>query len=275
MAWRSSLLGAGVLALVATALGAGAPSAAAAEATSVRTSVSARMGLEPCEFAAHRGDHASATENGLGAFRRAVADHVTYVEMDVRTTRDGVLMLMHDPTIDRTTRSRGTVSAMRWRDLRTVRLDDGETVPSLNQVFTELEPAPVQAFVEIKSVPDRYLPRLYRRIQELGVDRVVVNSFDAGVLLRFKQAYPDVRTARDTASPVSVADATAYGGVMIDYHRATGAWLDQMAQAGIPVYAWTVDTSSAWTTLRGKVDVIITNRPRAFELYRRSHCPAA
>ena len=275
MRWTSRLLGAGALALVVATLGPALPAASAAGTANGSASGSARMGLEPCEFAAHRGDHAGATENGLGAFRRAVTDHVTYVEMDVRTTRDGVLMLMHDPTIDRTTRGTGTVSAMRWRDLRNVRLDDGEPVPSLNQVFTELQPASVQAFVEIKSVPDRYLPRLYRRIQQLGVGRVVVNSFDAGVLLRFRQAYPDVRTARDTATLVSVTDATAYGGVMIDYHAATGPWLDRMAQAGIPVYAWTVDASTAWATLRGKVDVIITNRPRAFELYRRSHCPAA
>lgn len=247
--------------------------AGTAEAKEAAAATEATQPPVPCAFAAHRGDHRSATENGLNAFRRAIVDGATYLEMDVRATRDGALVLMHDPTVDRTTRGHGAVSRMTWRQVRAGRLDDGEPVPTLGAVLAMAKASPVQAFVEIKSVPDAGFARLMRRVAEFGVDRVVVNSFDPAVLLRFKARYPQVRTARDVGSTVPAEEAVGYGGVMIDYRSISDEWLQEMRDAGVPVYAWTVDLSPSWRTLSGAVDVILTDRPRGYALYRRTHCP--
>lgn len=67
--------------------------------------------------AAHRGQWRSAPENSLRAFEAAFADGAELVETDVRTTRDGVLVLMHDPTVDRTTDGTGAVADLTWAQL--------------------------------------------------------------------------------------------------------------------------------------------------------------
>src|SRR5207244_9942203 len=58
---------------------------------------------------AHRGVHTSAPENSLASVREAIALGVDMVELDVRTTRDGRLVLLHDETVDRTTDGSGRV----------------------------------------------------------------------------------------------------------------------------------------------------------------------
>ena len=67
---------------------------------------------------AHRGDSARAPENTLPAFRKALSLGVKRLELDVRFTVDGTPVLLHDPTVDRTTNGTGEVSAMSLSDLR-------------------------------------------------------------------------------------------------------------------------------------------------------------
>lgn len=75
---------------------------------------------------AHRGGKALAPENTLAAFRNAVRLGVDYVEVDVRATRDGRLVLMHDGTVDRTTNGRGAVKELDWATISA--LDAGSSV---------------------------------------------------------------------------------------------------------------------------------------------------
>ncbi|WP_327267576.1 glycerophosphodiester phosphodiesterase family protein [Streptomyces sp. NBC_01218] len=95
--------------------------------------------------AAHRGQWRSAPENSLRAFEAAFADGAELVETDVRTTRDGVLVLMHDPTVDRTTDGTGAVADLTWAQLGRLRLREGlgggraavtgERVPTLEEAM--------------------------------------------------------------------------------------------------------------------------------------------
>lgn len=91
---------------------------------------------------AHRGSSAHAPENTFAAFDRAIADGANAVEMDLRTTVDGRVVVVHDRTLDRTTDGSGAVSATHSEDIR--RLDAGrwysqefagQRVPDLNQVI--------------------------------------------------------------------------------------------------------------------------------------------
>lgn len=67
---------------------------------------------------AHRGDHTRAPENTLEAIEAAIEDNADYVEMDLRTTADGVLVLQHDSRVDRMTNLSGEVSSLPWANLR-------------------------------------------------------------------------------------------------------------------------------------------------------------
>jgi len=97
----------------------------------------------------HRALHLSeedgniAAENSMTAINKAIDNQVDGFECDVRQTSDGVLVLMHDATVDRTTNGTGAVSDMTYEDLRTLRLKmydtdivTEDTIPTLAQVLT-------------------------------------------------------------------------------------------------------------------------------------------
>jgi glycerophosphoryl diester phosphodiesterase len=74
---------------------------------------------------AHRGDWRNAPENSLQAIENCIKMGVDMVEIDVRETKDGVLVLMHDEAIDRTTTGKGNVSELTWEYFPTLDLRDG------------------------------------------------------------------------------------------------------------------------------------------------------
>src|SRR5512145_3180337 len=91
---------------------------------------------------AHRGASAHAPENTLAAFQLALAQHADGIELDVKLTADGHVVVIHDPTIERTTGAKGRVKDMSLADLRS--LDAGsffaqtfqrEKIPTLEEVF--------------------------------------------------------------------------------------------------------------------------------------------
>ncbi|MDW5290970.1 glycerophosphodiester phosphodiesterase family protein [Formosa sp. PL04] len=85
---------------------------------------------------AHRGDWRNAPENSLQAIQNCIDMGVDMVEIDVRETKDGQLVLMHDTTIDRTTKGKGPVKEWTLDSLRTLRLVDGLSVPTNHQIPT-------------------------------------------------------------------------------------------------------------------------------------------
>src|SRR5690349_13875950 len=103
----------------------------------------------------HRGNMAEAAENTLASFASAERVRVAEIELDVKLTRDGVLVVIHDRTVERTAAAptpflRTPVEELTFAELRTVELGDGERVPTFEEV---LDATSVLLQVEIKS-PD-------------------------------------------------------------------------------------------------------------------------
>lgn len=106
----------------------------------------------------HRGAALREPENTLRSFRRALADGARILECDVHLSADGHVVVMHDPSIDRTAAADSPLRTGAIRDLTRaqldeVRLEKGESVPSLSQllaVLEEAEPSP-QLLVEVKA----------------------------------------------------------------------------------------------------------------------------
>lgn len=112
--------------------------------------------------AAHRGGGVLAPENTLAAFRVGASRGYRFFEFDVKLSGDGVAVLMHDDTVDRTTDGHGRVAAMRFGELS--RLDAGkwhssgfagEAVPTLARVAEFLRASRLHANIEIKPCPGR------------------------------------------------------------------------------------------------------------------------
>lgn len=149
---------------------------------------------------AHRGGAALAPENTLFAFRRAIGLGYRYLETDVHLTRDGELVTIHDPTLERTTDGRGMVRARSLADLRTLDAGhkftaDGRTfphrgrglrVPTLAEVL-DLAPD-LRVNVEIKERDPAALRAVWGFIHHHRVhDRVLVGSEHAPVLAAFRE----------------------------------------------------------------------------------------
>src|SRR5215207_10356651 len=106
---------------------------------------------------AHRGHSIAYPENTLEAYRKAIELGVEMIECDVNITRDGKLVMMHDPTLDRTTTRSGNVGASTWEEIQ--RLDAGGKfkpefagvrIPSAEETLLLFKEAGIFCCVEVK-----------------------------------------------------------------------------------------------------------------------------
>jgi len=127
---------------------------------------------------AHRGVHHSAAENSPSAIRGAIELGCDYVEVDVRRTRDGALVLMHDSSVDRTTTGRGKVQAMTLAEIRRLRFRTKSDSPSLSEKVPTFDEAlelcrdKIMVYVDNKSGPAKDVVDAIRKHQM--IEQVVV-----------------------------------------------------------------------------------------------------
>ena len=85
---------------------------------------------------AHRGASAHAPENTLAAFELALQQGADAIELDVKLSADGIPVVIHDPTVDRTTDGSGTVSNLSLAALKELDAGEGQKIPTLDEVFS-------------------------------------------------------------------------------------------------------------------------------------------
>src|SRR5258706_13693535 len=103
---------------------------------------------------AHRGEHLSHTENTLAAFQAAADLRADYFELDVRTTKEGKLVLMHDNTVDRTTNGKGEVANMTFDEIRRLEVRGGGKIPSFDEALSLAE-GKIGVYVDCKKISPR------------------------------------------------------------------------------------------------------------------------
>lgn len=209
----------------------------------------------------------------MSAFRAAHEDGYT-LELDVQVTADGAPVVMHDPTLGRTTDCRGRVDARTARSLMRCRLDrlgtsgstrpnlQPERVPTLSEVLEWARAEGAELTVEIKTVR---APRVLAAFASSGIDgeHLVVKSFRPR----------DLELARDagwrTALLTSRDDNSAAPGIASreDFDVLSPQWpLPEgfLDDAGRPVVPWTLNSSQDIdAALRAGVDGIVTDNPGA------------
>ncbi len=152
---------------------------------------------------AHRGASGYAPENTLGAFRRAVALGVTFIETDLQLTRDAHFVALHDETVNRTTNGQGSVQHMTLAEVR--RLDAGswfgsefmgERVPTLQDIVEFSGKHDVVFYLELK--PSGFWGgehALISALRESGaIQRTVIISFDPVILEGLRKIEPTLMT---------------------------------------------------------------------------------
>ncbi len=231
----------------------------------------------PLKVIAHRGASHLAPENTLASVELAWRLGADAVEVDVRLTRDGRIVAIHDETTDRTAGTHLEVAAAHSSQLR--RLDvgrhkhpkfAGERIPYLEEVLQTVPPGR-QLFVEIKCGPE-ILPPLVQTIASSGKrPQVVTIGFDLVTVRAAKAALPDVPAYWLCDKRVlvsydrSLAEKAKAGGVDgLDVHWSglTRRFIRAVKAAGLQLYIWTVDDPVQALRLKALgADGVTTNRP--------------
>jgi glycerophosphoryl diester phosphodiesterase len=249
---------------------------------------------------AHRGGRSLGPENTIYTFKRAVQLGVDVLEMDLQTTGDGALIILHDREVDRTTNSKGPVhnftlaeikeldAAYRWspENSRSNPLRNrGISIPTLEEVFKAFPDTRMN--IEIKNSQVNTIQDLCRTIRVNGMsEKVLVACFDAGKLGEFRSVCPEVATSTGASealifywlqwaqmepayspSAQALQIPEAYGDRLI----ATPRFLEAARARNMRVHVWTVnDMDSMKRLIDLGVDGIMTDYPeRLLEILKR------
>jgi glycerophosphoryl diester phosphodiesterase len=210
---------------------------------------------------AHRGDSAHRPENTLASFASALELGVSLVELDVQLTADGNVVVLHDPTVDRTTNGRGDVRRMSLAEVRALSAGyperfgsewSGERVPTLAEVLALVhERARVMIEIKKESVSDDaeggIEARTIAEVRRQGLaDRVALISFDHRALLRCRELAPEITRGHlfgrtPPGEMIPAARDAACGIVMPHKGRLSEAVAGLVHEAGLKLATWVVD----------------------------------
>lgn len=241
----------------------------------------------------HRGASAVAPENTLAAFSRAISDGADGIEFDVRLSRDGVPVVIHDATLKRTGLIDRLVCELtapelqkidvgRWfaeRRQTTVDSYSPEWLPRLSQVFELFNANSGLLYIEMKCDADEgaaLAAEVVRLTRESRMsERVVVESFDLAALVEVKRIDPGIRAAALFEPKLSRPLSTVRRLKMIDIALGVGAdeialhhtlasprVIEKAREAGLEIVVWTVDDPEWITRARSLgIKAVIANDP--------------
>ncbi len=240
---------------------------------------------------AHRGGAGLWPENTMYGFERAVALGVDVLETEIYSTGDGVLVLSHDSTVDRTTNGSGPISAFTLEELKTLDAGyswtsdagqtfpfrgQGITVPTLEEVFTRFPT--MRMNIDLKQVEPCLAVKLCEMIRTFHMtDKVMVASFQSKSLKRFRRECPEIPTSASVnevsiffamnlvylgASFKTTARALQVPEYRYGFRVLTKRFIDTAHRLDLKVDAWTInEVETMQRLLNLGVDGIITDYP--------------
>ncbi|CAN5885961.1 glycerophosphodiester phosphodiesterase [soil metagenome] len=236
------------------------------------------------EIIAHRGESADAPENTMAAFLLAWERDVEAIELDVHLTRDGRLVVIHDPDTMRTTGVPMTVKESTLEELQ--RLDagnwkgpewEGEKLPELSEVLATI-PEGKRCFIEIKVGPEA-VPETIRAIEASGKapEQLVIISFNVDTIAEAKRCLPEIPAyylssfhqgwynsdwMPTAESLIETAEQINADALNVSYRGPIDReFVEKIKKAGYDFYVWTVDDAEeARRLIEIGVDGITTNK---------------
>jgi glycerophosphoryl diester phosphodiesterase len=216
----------------------------------------------------HRGASADAPENTLAAFALALEQGADGVELDVQLCADGVPVVMHDDTVDRTCDGAGRVSDLTLAELQLLSIAGDHPIPTLDDVFALLGRRALYN-VELKALglSDGGLAAAVARVIAAHnvADRVLISSFSPFTVHAAQRAMPAgvpvalLRERRATRLAHALLRAAADHP---EYRLVDEALMAWARRRGLRVNVWTLDDpAEARRLIRLGVHGIITNRP--------------
>ena len=232
---------------------------------------------EVIEIVVHRGANALAPENTIASADSALAHSASWIEVDVRKSKDSVLFNLHDETLDRTTDGKGKLSDMMAEDVR--KLDAGKWfspkykgtfVPTIAEMLDHLQ-GKAKVFFDVKrGTPVADLVKLIR--EKEYTDKSFFWFADEQMLRQFVKMAPDLKVkvnATDIARLQYWQKVCTPTYVEIAPQLITTQFIEYCHSNGIKVMAACQedDTSQFQLVLDKKADLVNLDRPEIFEMY--------
>jgi len=238
--------------------------------------------------AAHRGLHTQYPENLLGAIEHAIAAGVDIVELDVRTTRDGVLVLMHDDTIDRTTMGRGHVAELDYDEIAAYRLTRYGlptiwVVPTLEEALAaacgrilvdlDVKDACPEGLLDVVGRTGTLRQVVFFSSDTELLDGLLALEPDAMVMPRAHSAVEAEELLKRYRPPVLHLDPEFCTKALADQIKASGSrvWLNALGFADL-LAKWLRCSGGYDVLLRTGVNVVQTDASRVMLDYLRAKC---
>lgn len=193
-------------------------------------------------FVAHRGGLVPGyPENTLAAFRQAIKHGAHSIEIDLRGTKDGEIVIMHDETVDRTTNGRGYVTDRTLAELKTLDAGCGERIPTYEEALQLVAGTGVKLLLDIKQSPALDKPKVVRLTEKHdAVPSVIVGPRNLDDLRAFRALNPNLRTLGFIRG---VEDVEPFVRAGVDIIRLWPAWIHadpdlvkRVHQLGRPVW---------------------------------------
>ena len=216
------------------------------------------------EVIGHRGAAGLEPENTLRSVRRAIELGVDRVETDVRVSKDGRLVIMHDETVDRTTNGHGYVSELTFDELRSLDAGMGEKIPTLKEIL-EFTMGKAKLEIELK-VPEATEPTI-QLVEELNAEKdVIVISFIHDLLERVHDLSPNIKTGAlffDVPKDILQRALKVHASSIHVYYRNVNSELVREAHRnGLEVAVWNPNKIEDMREMIGlDVDAIGSDRP--------------
>ena len=222
---------------------------------------------------AHRGDNVNAPENTMPAFELAAMENLSWIELDVHQTKDGVVVVNHDSDISRTTGQKLSIHDSTLAQLQQYVYGEwmpgnytGVTMPTLKEVLEMCFKEGMYVQVEIKGHKDdkNFEENILKVINETGMhDQVMIIAQDYSRLERINELDPTITKGYCMALAFGkLDDIECTDNVSIEESNVTPELVHDLHSRGVKVFCWTVDSEDTIQYLVScDVDVIGTDNP--------------
>ncbi len=217
----------------------------------------------------HRGEPGDFPENSFLSFRSAMEHGADGLEYDVRLSADGIPVIIHDETLERTTNGSGRVDAMVFDDLQKLDAGRGEKIPSLEQVLQEFAGKGTH-FIELKeAAAAETSAKIIDKILNSGraqTEQLVVISFLAEALEIVKKTVPRLHVGvlleKPDAEIFTTTKKLGAKWLLPTWQLVNKDIVEKMAAARLKIGCWTVNgVAEAKKLQEAGVEAIMTDYP--------------
>jgi glycerophosphoryl diester phosphodiesterase len=224
------------------------------------------------EITGHRGSKLRAPENTLSALRQAIAEGADYAEIDVQTTADGVVVLLHDADLMRVASVNRRLRDINYQELSGIDVGSwfapvfsSERIATLQEAI-DVARGRIKLNIELKFTwPDPTLTRKVGNIirQKGFSSDCVVSSLNFQALTEIKRAFPELKTGFIVLQAVGNLSRMEADFLSISAARATPRLVRDIHRRGEKIHVWTVnDLNNVISMIEMGVDNIITDYPQ-------------